>query len=99
MQCNTSHHYHINFKLICDCTVTFQFLFLFTILCTAKKGMPHYDADIKMNIQYEIHKKNLTWHMKSGEDKTNVNIITQHTTPRHATPLHLLTPHEASHAE
>lgn len=61
--------------------------------------MPHYDADIKMNIQYEIHNKNLIWHMKSGKDKTNVNIITQHTTPHHATPLHLLTPHEASHAE
>jgi hypothetical protein len=36
--------------------------------------------------------------MKSREDKTNVN-ITRHATPHHATPLHLLTPHEASHAE
>lgn len=54
---------------------------------TANTGMPQSDADIKMNIQYEIHKKNLTWHMKSGEDKTNVNIITHHTMPRHATSL------------
>ena len=102
MQCYTSQHYHINFKLICDCTVTFQFLFLCTILCTAKKGMSHYDPDIKMNIQYEIHKKTWlgTWNqVKTKQMLTLSHSTPHHTTPCHATPRHLLTPHEASHAE